>query len=993
MKKNQVFSTKPTQFNILGEETQAYKNHDPATPFTGLRVRKTGANAGETTPAYDLWVKQNLNKGDFNKPKIVGGKIATVKLGVNKDASRYRDNRNLRDIKLKPSIAKIAEFSNGILRPKPSSRTSFNYNYQTEDFVTQIKPYLKDKVGKFVLKWNGGNAEIDLTGNWKQEDSQTIWNAVNVTSSQSYFGYENQNAGRTDFQIDILEFKDVKFKPSYQGQIYADNKTGTCIIDPIYKHFSKQTTKTGMNTAKVLEKKIKKFPNGLSPDQIQKLCDAHKLHITIYHPVTGHPIVDLKTVHKCQKHFRYKNTRDNHAQGWKYCDLFDVPEDEIEYVDTEDDMAEIFKAQEGEFLYHSSQLIQGKSKISYINTPDKHYKLKNPLQEVTDEFYKQYPKLKKSLICDPDDVNDVNHFINQGTYVNGIHDYKLYDEKEPIYEFDIDKAYATFYKSDYHAKYQFPDTPTDFRNVEGQDIDMIIDKTGWTQIYNIKGSGNAFKLANLQEYGVYPNVELRCLKDINTTFDIMVSAWSVNTHDFRFGDDMLTSIEHDDYKRLKPYAIEAGKMLGFSKKKKVYYKYDTEPSQEWIDNMSFYDPDMSKLFNNTEEQYMIIQQRKKAIHHRNHIGSYITAYVRCRVYKEVEKIDNNDLWFVRSDAIKLKGDYPLPEGWKKVTKDINLHSDQYTSFMNTKNIQYDWDCGEYKNLDNKCIYSGAGGTGKTHSFIHDKGLVFKVLALPTNELKGGVEFKDKFTHHGVAELLIGDKKSNTQKFQNINCGNLFIDEITMRSKQDIKTLLELKGHRLIFAGDWDIKTGMVYQLKPQSGEFAYKEFKDLQVIPFTKNYRSKDKRLTQILTFMRKIMLVNYGRECLNDMNLEFTKILQEHKRSELFMFKSYQMDDLIICSLNKTQIAFNKVFDEENRLEKKWKITGKTDKYNRGSFQRGDIKTDQKELAFATTIHAVQGKTFTNKLYVDLGNIFEWGMFYTAVSRLTTLDDLYLID
>ena len=96
---------------------------------------------------------------------------------------------------------------------------------------------------------------------------------------------------------------------------------------------------------------------------------------------------------------------------------------------------------------------------------------------------------------------------------------------------------------------------------------------------------------------------------------------------------------------------------------------------------------------------------------------------------------------------------------------------------------------------------------------------------------------------------------------------------------------------------------------------------------------------------------------------------------------------------MNVKQREYNQAFDEKNILEKKWKITQKTDKYCKGRFVRGDINTKCKELAFATTIHCVQGKTFNNKLYVDLTNLFEWGSFYTAVSRLTTLDDLYLIE
>ena len=94
-KKNFVFSTTPTQFKENMVETEAYQLHNPTTPFIGNKVFKSGAKSGQETPKYRKWAKENMNKPDFQKPNVVGGKISTVKLGVSKDVANFKDNRVL----------------------------------------------------------------------------------------------------------------------------------------------------------------------------------------------------------------------------------------------------------------------------------------------------------------------------------------------------------------------------------------------------------------------------------------------------------------------------------------------------------------------------------------------------------------------------------------------------------------------------------------------------------------------------------------------------------------------------------------------------------------------------------------------------------------------------------------------------------------------------------------------------------------------------------
>ena len=71
--------------------------------------------------------------------------------------------------------------------------------------------------------------------------------------------------------------------------------------------------------------------------------------------------------------------------------------------------------------------------------------------------------------------------------------------------------------------------------------------------------------------------------------------------------------------------------------------------------------------------------------------------------------------------------------------------------------------------------------------------------------------------------------------------------------------------------------------------------------------------------------------------------------------------------------------------------------KENNRLYSNGDIIIGEKpdckcELRHAYTTHSIQGETAQNNLFIESSKMFNARMFYTAISRAKTLDQIYII-
>jgi hypothetical protein len=109
-----------------------------------------------------------------------------------------------------------------------------------------------------------------------------------------------------------------------------------------------------------------------------------------------------------------------------------------------------------------------------------------------------------------------------------------------------------------------------------------------------------------------------------------------------------------------------------------------------------------------------------------------------------------------------------------------------------------------------------------------------------------------------------------------------------------------------------------------------------------------------------------------------------------------YDNEDLVIASTHEEVNRWNKILYNEKELKLIYTKTTKNYFNNQRVIQQ-TTKLECQELAFASTVHIVQGLTHTDRLFISLsllkkGNNFDSHLLYTSVSRVKDINNLYLI-
>jgi ATP-dependent exoDNAse (exonuclease V) alpha subunit len=107
-----------------------------------------------------------------------------------------------------------------------------------------------------------------------------------------------------------------------------------------------------------------------------------------------------------------------------------------------------------------------------------------------------------------------------------------------------------------------------------------------------------------------------------------------------------------------------------------------------------------------------------------------------------------------------------------------------------------------------------------------------------------------------------------------------------------------------------------------------------------------------------------------------------------------YNIDDMILVGTKNQRDAYSTLFEGTFGKVDKYYITTNNRLHSNGEIVIASKAPENVEwiIRHAYTTHAIQGETASHKLFIDSSKIFDPTMFYTAISRARTLEQIYII-
>ena len=771
---------------------------------------------------------------------------------------------------------------------------------------------------------------------------------------------------KTIFDEEINEGLD----PQFQGQVlimtldkvnednyyqYFMEGITNCLLTPILNWAERCLDDAKSQSAQYnYKRKIKllgqleiEYINGVPQDKIPEICNILQIGIEIDLPST----VNTDTIyirHRSQKKplktFKYINTRLNHIELNEVNNV-----GEFQYI-SKKKLKELFwkKVDSGEFLLFKESRSNG---LKQINTLEEVLRVEPDNYSIAVEEFEDKNKLGDFKLNYYDNISLSQFVINSNHHNGSIQFIHEYDDLI-VEHIDMIKSYTRGSECDFYEGYLAK--ITDFRKT-----DKIVE-VGIYQITNINFNGNKQieELKVLHNDNAYPSPELKYYQSLGITFDIVGGCWGKTTN-IEFTDGMYEKVDG-----IRNYC----KWFGCIQMIQFKDRYNFTCDDVNFAKLNGYNIDCDIRFNKQRGQG-VIEYKKKKVFHQSHIASFINSYARINLIKQLLLIKGKII-AVQVDGIYYEGEAELTPLFKDETKfTLEWVCDGTAGYTN--DIKGEYDFGESRDFNEIEIHTGAGGCGKTHNNLVDKGLCNVLYVAPSYKLIRNKQEEYNCDACVLAWLIHNDPSKWGEKFRNYS--TIIIDEASMVSNEAKDLLIErFEYHRLIFCGDLN------FQLPPVMGsEF---EIEDYPVIHHNTNRRCKCNKLKKRLDALREGII---RKAKLPKFEKEFMGIDIKDKDDI-----DYNVNDLIISPINRKKDYYTNKYKDLD----KYMILDNTLEYSNGQIVFEKVKGVKSELRHGFTVHSIQGETAKYKLFIDLESVRDLRMIYTAFSRAQYLEQIVLV-
>ena len=750
--------------------------------------------------------------------------------------------------------------------------------------------------------------------------------------------------------------------PERIQQKFRDGGEKHCVIEPIYNLFMSQAANSvSIESRKKLErtaKQIKKYeeiyPDGVPEDDMHIIGKAARMCIIIF-DILGNEIKRFNS--SSSRYIRFTNTRINHVEYGNLClDLkpTQVTQEELNQIVYEHDRDNIF------YLIRSNE-----DNDFMIKSIRGCWSVYNPENDILTEFSKSIDIRKCSY--DALKYPEMNELILEARIVNAAPT-PLCDNPNDIEganHIDLTKAYTQHKLCPYYQGFMGVIHQWRKLSITHNVADFLENHLG---IFQFRVTSRNHSLLNM--FGIFtgnlyslPSVEiLYFIREFKMTCILTAGCWG-SRYDFEYSNEMLEN---------RRYCIWSGK----NGMQRDYNIYTFKGDEKWCAHLKTVLGN-NNVFYFSEKSLIACKVNNKVSYTRHHILAFTTSYTRINMFEIMRKIPANSLIKIMLDGLYFRGEIPDITIPHKHNKELKTHFAfrDYWYYPSTIDVSK-WP--EYKKqFDGRCVLSGAGGTGKTHTILTDKGFINPRYIAPMHTL--GMEIRDKYSvNYYTLHRFIGKGCLSKRQESGVVPSVVLIDELTMHDGNDITKAIEMYPESLIFvAGDID---GIQWYQCRNGNDGMYNDLwmpQDWRYVVFEKDYRSLDSQLRQFKLDVREQM-----RTVFTDGGIGDAMLINEWVIAN---YPTIDFDDTV-TQFHTGDIWISGTHNTNKRLLEKGVISGylknKQIVYSpEGAEARGSF-----------TIHSFQGLTISDKkVFISLDN-FEYAMFYTAISRVRNFNQLVFV-